>query len=81
MQKKRRAEASRGRGTERTQTQRERDGDAEGGGHRPREREMVVQEGEDGSPEEGGRWVDRHSERVWGRKSEKARGEKKIVTE
>ena len=42
---------------------------------------MVVQEGEDGSPEEGGRWVDRHSERVWGRKSEKARGEKKIVTE
>lgn len=33
------------------------------GGHRPREREMVVQEGEDGSPEERG-GVDRDSESV-----------------
>lgn len=80
MQKKRRAETSRGRGAERTWTQRERDGDAEKGGHRPRERKMGVQEGEDGNPEEGGR-VDRDSERVWGRKFEKDKGEKKIVTE
>ena len=47
---------------------------------RPRERKMGVQEGEDGNPEEGGR-VDRDSERVWGRKFEKDKGEKKIVTE
>ena len=54
MHEKRRAETSRGRGAERTWTQRERDGDAERGAHRSREREMVVQEGEDGAQRKQG---------------------------